>query len=235
MDEAVEKKEFENFTFNNRQEIEKFENFLEQYITKKAQVYPSHISLVNAYDLLQTRKDGGRIFMALFDLQLTFMLLSCDMHNVLATWNKNFSKGKLEGGTILDSRDKFFGKMEMHRFNSSFVLRYRALWDKIMGFLVLYFKPDEYDKFYKGPSRKKRFKKIAKEIPIITDGFINDIEEIITKFDNMFRTSEAHGSGVLRKWSFTMDLMIDNPLSELVSHDGIANQIMIKIGKLFRS
>jgi hypothetical protein len=75
------------------------------------------------------------------------LLLYLDSNAVGGTWNQLFSKGKLEGGSVLDSEAKFFGKMDIHRFNTAYVLRYRALWDKLMGLMILIFVPNEYDLF----------------------------------------------------------------------------------------
>jgi len=115
------------FILNDRDEVETFENMLRKYIKNRVQFSLSHISLVKAYDKLQTRDDGGKIFAALLDIEINFVLLYYDIYNIGGIWNQKFSKGKLEGGSVLDSKDKFFGKMDIHRFSSSYVLRYRAL------------------------------------------------------------------------------------------------------------
>lgn len=226
--------EYEIFILKDRNEVEQFENLLLQYVSQRAQFAPSHISLLNAYDSLQQRKDGGRIFTALLDVQINFMLLYCDSHNVGAVWNNNFSKGKLEGGSVLDSPAKFFGKMDILRFNSSFILRYRALWDKLMGFIVLLFAPNEYESFIKSKSKKKIFRKIAANIEGLSEESVDNLEEILTNFDNSFRTSEVHGTGVLRKYSFTMESMDKNPQIELIGYWNIVNEFISKIGSMFR-
>lgn len=221
------------FILNNRDEMETFENMLREYIKTRAQFSLSHISLVKAYDKLQTRDDGGKIFAALLDIEINFVLLYCDTHNIGAIWNQKFSKGKLEGGSVLDSKDKFFGKMDIHRFSSSYVLRYRALWDKIMGLLILIFSPERYESFYRSKSKKKSFKRIAEKIPQISPEFITSINDSLTKFDSVFRTPEAHGTGSLRKWSFLMESMADNPSIELIGFWNMINDMMVKISKLF--
>jgi hypothetical protein len=226
--------EFETFSLKNREEVEKFENLLSQYIAQRAQFALSHISLVNAYDVLQEREDGGKIFTALLDIQINFMLLYCDSHSVGATWNQFFSKGKLEGGSVLDSQAKFFGKMDIHRFNTSYILRYRALWDKLMGFLVLLFAPNEYERFCKSKSKKKSFRKIALGVNELSDEFVSNLENMLSKFDNEFRTAEAHGTGVLRKYSFTMEAMHQNPQIELIGYWNMVNDFISKIGNMFK-
>jgi len=226
--------QFETFSLKDRKEVESFEKLLSQYVTQRAQFALSHISLTNVYDAFQEREDGGRLFTAILDIQINFMLLHCDSHSVGATWNKLFSKGKLEGGSVLDSPDKFFGKMDIHRFNTSYILRYRALWDKLMGFLVLLLAPTEYERFCKSKSKKNCFRKIAQGATHLSDEFVSSLENMLLKFDNEFRTPEAHGTGVLRKYSFTMQSMHQNPQIELVGYWNLVNDFISKIGGMFK-
>lgn len=93
--------------------------------------------------------------------------------------------------------------MDTHQAYSCFILRYRALWDKLMGFLVLLFKPNEYERFTKAKSRKNCFIKIAKEINCISEIFLLQIENILKDVDEKFRTQEAHGTGSLRNYTFS--------------------------------
>lgn len=221
------------FTLNSREEVVSFQELLEGYSRTTFQTALPHISLVDAYDHLQTRSDGGRVFTALLDLQVNFLLVFADIYSMGATWNRLFSKGKLEGGSVLDSSNKFNGKMEIHRFNTSFVLRYRAIWDKIMGLLILMHDPARYDAFMKARSRKKEFIKIAKESKFASDIFLLELEQLLTTFDDKFRTAEAHGSGVLRKYSFVMESLEKNPQIELVEYWNKVNQFLLNYGKIF--
>lgn len=222
-----------HFTLENREEVERFEALLGEYSQARSQIVLNHISLVKAWDQLHQREDGGRVFTALLDLYLTLHLVEFDLTNVGGTWNSLFSKGKLEGGSILDSQQKFFGKMDMHRFATSFVLRYRAIWDKLMGFFVLYFEPIKYDSFCKSKSKKKSFKNIASTIDALPDEFIATILDRIEEFDNKFRTPEAHGTGAVRKWALTMEGMEGNPFMELFAHWNVLNVVLHTIGKIF--
>ena len=81
------------------------------------------------------------------------------MQSVKGVLNENFSAGKLEGETFLDSYEIFLGKIELHRAISAFFLKYRAVWDKIMVFLILTIVPEEYENFASAKSRKKDSKK----------------------------------------------------------------------------
>lgn len=222
------------FYLKNREEVEKFETLLYQYADARAQFALKHISLVSAFDQLQNRDDGRIIFSALLDIQINFLLIYLDLCTVGATWNANFSKGMLEGGSVLDSPAKFFGKMDIHRFNTSYILRYRAIWDKLMGFLILIETPEKYKRFSEAKSKKRTFKKIATEGKLISEEFVCKLEELLTKFDNTFRTAEAHGTGSLRKYSFTMESIADNPQIELLEYWNELNDFISKrIGEKF--
>ena len=210
-----------------------FQELLEGYSKTTFQAPLPHISLVDAYDYLQARADGGRVFTALLDLQINSLLVFADIHSMGATWNSLFSKGKLEGGSVLDSHIKFDGKMEIHRSNTSFVLRYRAIWDKIMGLMVLMHAPAQYENFMKAKSRKKEFIKIAMANGFADEVFLNNLGDLLTSFDNKFRTAEAHGSGVLRKYSFVMESLEKNPQIELVEYWNKVNQFLLNYGKIF--
>jgi hypothetical protein len=225
----------ETFTLNSREEVARFEELLDSYASARAQFPLKHISLTSAYDQLQPRPDGGRIFSALLDIQISFLLLYLDSHSVGATWNDLFSKGKLEGGSVLDTPAKFFGKMDIHRFNTAYVLRYRAIWDKLMGLIVLMYAPDDYESFANAKSKKRTFSKMAEKHKFADGQFITTLNDLLTRFDNTFRTSEAHGTGVLRKYSFTMESMADNPQVELVGFWNAMNAFISEFGKVFTS
>lgn len=216
----------DKFTLNTREDVIIFESLLDKYIIAKTQLSLRHISLVKAYDCLQSRSDGGRIFSALLDIEITFLLLYLDLHTVGSTWNALFSKGKLEGGSILDSEVKFFGKMEIHRFNTAFVIRYRALWDKLMGIMILIYAPNDYDSFSSAKSKKRTFVKLAEKNQFAEPQFLKNLSDLLTKFDNSFRTSEAHGTGVLRKYSFKMEPFTQNPQIELFKFYNSVNEFI---------
>ncbi len=220
------------FALSSREEVTRFESLLDQYVTARDQFPLKHISLTRAFDHLQQRQDGGRIFSALLDLQISFSLLYLDSHSVGATWSRLFSKGKLQGGSVLDSVEGFFGKMDIHRFNTSYVLRYRAVWDKIMGLMVMIRVPHEYDRFNSSKSRKRTFRKLALKYHIVDEGTVTKLEDLLTEFDGAFRTGEAHGVGVLRKYSFTMEPMDKNPQIDLLGYWNAVNGFVREIGRM---
>lgn len=160
---------------DSREEVARFEELLDKYATAKTQSPIKHLSLTAAYDHLQSRTDGGRIFSALLDIQVNFHLLYLDLHRVGAAWTQLSSKGMLGGGSALDSQARFFGKLEIHRFNSGYVLRYRALWDKLMGLMILIFAPQEYEAFINAKSKRARFQKLAEKHQFAEPQFLKKI------------------------------------------------------------
>ncbi len=213
-------------------EIKKFEEYFEKYENSISGHHLKHLSLINMSKILEAEENSGRTFVAFLDIKLSFSHIYRDIMNIGNVWNKNFSKGKFEGGSFLDSQQRFDKKMDMHYHFTSFVLRYRAIWDKIMGFILLIMAEDaEYKKFEKAKSRKKSFKKSA-EISGIPKEFYEEIIDKLEKFDNQFRTAEAHGTGVLRKFVFDMTSITDNPQGELLLYWNFLNETIDKIGKL---
>lgn len=208
----------EHFKLNSIEEVKLFSERLDAFQKNKLGHSLHYIDLATAFSKLQNYPQGGRLFTALLDLKLSLVMLNFDMTKAGGIWNQNFSKGKFEGGTVLDNQGKFDGKAEIQYYHANFVPRYRAFWDKIMGLLVLLFDSDNYDKFRRAKSRKKEFEKLCKEIPQIPDEFVTNILNGLSDFDQNFRTPEIHGTGVIRKWSFTMFALHETPLVDFIKY-----------------
>jgi len=221
----------DGFSLKSRDEVLRFEELLDNYSSSLTRLPLRHISLLESYDRLIKREDGARIFSSILDIRINTVLLFLDAHAVGATWNALFSSGKLEGGSVLESREKFFGKIEIHRFNSSYVLRYRAIWDKIMGLIILVYSPGEYERFSGAKSKKKAFVKIANTHGFLESETVLSLSNLLAEFDEKFRTPEAHGTGSLRKYSFTMESLADNPQIELIEYWNIINSFLTDLGR----
>lgn len=223
----------ETFSLKTRDDVHKFEVMAQKYMTDRASMPLTHINLIQAFDYCSRYKNNEKLFAAIFDIYVNFILIFSDLTSSGGIWNNNFSKGKLEGGTILDSYEKFQGKLDKHRYDTSFIFRYRAIWDKLMGFIVLLAVPEQYEKFNNDLSKKKAFKKIKFSDGFLPDGFQKLIIDHLQDFDDKFRTAEAHGTGRLRKWSFSMQSMDKNPSIELMGYWNVLNSFMRDTGNFF--
>ena len=227
------------FTLNSREEVIRFVELLENHEKNRVQIVHNYFPLVKAYDYLKIKNNSMRSFTSILDIYINFTILKHDSMKIMGVWNDFFSKDKLEGGSILDSQVKFSAKMDIHQASSSYILRYRSLWDKIMGFLILFFVPNEYENFAGAKSRKTAFRKIVEKNQLSTKintifnrPYIEVLDEI-TRFDEIYRTPEAHGAGALRKWSLSMQSMLENPSGDLIGYWNVINQIIANIGNLF--
>lgn len=230
------KRESENaqrFVLNKKEEVERFDQLLGMYCKSRIGWIPGHISLTKAFDRFQTRKEAGKLFAAILDLHINLIFLDLENRQFLGIWNKYYTTKIFEGGgSVLDSQERFFAKMKAHHYASAYVLRYRAIWDKLMGFLILAFLPDDYEHFRKAKSRRRMFVQLAKKSPCLGEELGIHVGELIEEFDQKFRTPEAHSTGSLRKWSFLMENPILNPQSELVSFWNALNSIIVQMVEL---
>ena len=208
MSDKSEKKENLNInTVNSKEEARQFDELLNEYSKKSARiVHPPFLSLANCWERIQNVEQAGRIFTAVFDIKLTLVLLNYDAVEITTAYNI-MKKGADEKQPIVGQPlDTFFARVDLHRSANAYILRYRAIFDKLMGLLVLMHSPDDYQRFLKAKSRRKEFKKIAyKHSRIFPAESIKNLFKSITIFDNGYRTSEAHHAGKLRKYSFSFD------------------------------
>gem|GEM_PF-1266770 len=231
---AREERERKAFRFKSRDEAVIFEQRLRDYNSMRMPFRLDHLSLVDAYDFLRDRQGRDRIIAALLDLVIGFCALLVDLTEARQTWQYYFGAGRIEGGSILDSPEAFAGRMEIHRLNTSFVLRYRALWDKIMGILVLLVVPDAYQNFAKSKSKKSKFASLMESRPSLFPGLAGSIVKLTTEFDDSFRTAEAHGSGTIRKWTLIIEPMKESPQMDIWEYRLYMDTTLTLLGDIFR-
>ena len=226
-------KSAQRFVLCNQEEVEQFDRLLGMYFKSQIGWTPGHISLTKAFDRFQTHPEPGRLFTALLDLHVNLNLLLTELNGFGGIWNKYYTTKIFEGGgSILDSKERFFAKMKAHQHASAYVLRYRAIWDKLMGFLVLFFLPADYEHFRGAKSRRRVFIQLAKKSPHLGEEFGKQVGELIETFDRKFRTPEAHDTGSLRKWSFLLENPHLNSQSELISFWNASNKLIVHIAQL---
>lgn len=160
-----------------------------------------HFSLADAFTNSRRFVDGTKIFAAIFDIYINSSLVWLDTWDLGCLISEMMCRKEINI-SALDSADVFALSMREHRYASSFVFRYRALWDKLMGLLVMLAEPAKYERYVSAQSRKRDFKKICAASENIPNDLADQIFNVLTKFDNDFRTPEAHGTGRLRKFTF---------------------------------
>jgi hypothetical protein len=216
---------------SSREDAARFDTFAEAYANAQTGFALKHISLAAAYDFCQSREDGGRVFAAIFDVYVNFLLLFCDQMTATQA-RANAPASTLRPQVfVLDGSVDFDARMNLHRYNSSFVLRYRALWDKVMGLLILIYAPQQYECFIAAKSRKRKFRDISVQAKTLDSKLADSLLQLIEKFDNEFRTPEAHGTGSLRKWSFMIAEFSQDRSIHLLGYWNAINDVVSRLGK----
>jgi len=222
------------FELNEKADVVAFETFFAEYCEKQSGFSIRHISLVDTFAKLQHHKDGRKIFTAILDIQINNVLLHYDMASIVNLWNK-LTRENRNKGSILDSKENFFDKMDVHRFSTSLIFRYRALWDKIMGLYILIISPNAYETFISSKSKKFKFKKIMSTVSLFPEKILSEIDTLLTDFDDKFRTAEAHVTGKLRKYSLSMEPFHNNEQALFIDFANAMNNMIIIIGDMINS
>lgn len=161
------------------------------------------INIVNAFNKLAPHGNhGSRLFAALIDLKFNFTLLLIDSFNSGAIWNAQNAISFSEEKDILENYELFEKRFDIHKHDANYIPRYRAIWDKIMGILLLFASEEVYEKYNSSKSRKKAFRTLSKNVEFLTDEFVENVLKHMQDFDDSFRTGEMHRFGSLRKYSF---------------------------------
>lgn len=204
------------FQLKNSEEAVRFERHLAAYRERRCLHPYSHLPLAQAHKVLVDDPQEARLLVSLFDIQLSRTFLNEDLNIISDVLNRDICERRSSEQSILADLNFFAERVDLHRACTNFVLRYRALWDKVMGVLILLLCPNEYDKFCKASSRLKAFGKIMRSTSALSEDECIKIKKCITGFSDRFRTAEAHGSGVLRKWSFVVQDGEDNPIEDFL-------------------
>ena len=186
------------------------------------------------------REGATKLFAAVYDLEITFLLMEVDICSAAGTHNLQFAPGRRHENSVplLDDA-AFAGKMDNLGHLTAFALRCRAFWDKVMGVLFLLCEPGKYEAFVKTPRRKRFFARNAAEWPdppphllrFLEDPnfrgldpnprFPKILERVMEHLDGI-RTAEAHGTGTLRKSTLGTVPIDESGHAQLVAHYNIA-------------
>lgn len=222
-----------HFQLNGREEVARFEASVSAYLSLRTPLDANHVSLVAAYDFCLRRADGGKLFAAILDVFINFSIIRCELNDVIAAWGRRDAHRKIESNRILESTNTFQAAMDVQRYTSSFTYRYRALWDKLMGLLILLYAPESYESFSSSKSRKKVFARIVRDKNLLTEENKKALSLMLEWFDNEFRTPEAHGTGTLRKWSFAVLIPREDPTQKLIMYWNLMNDVVARLGAKF--
>jgi hypothetical protein len=208
--------EFEEFAIQSRKEAEEFDSLLWKWQQERHGAPMRYMSLPAVWDVCQEDTEGGRLFAAAIDLRINLALLPGDLLVVADVLERDESGGRTPADSILEDPEHFFERMDLLHASLDYVLRLRAVWDKLMGLFVLLIAPAEYQRFTNSQSRKGEFRKIAEASGRIPRDFIDYVDGLVLQFDNSYRTAEAHGSGRMRKFSLVPQLVELNPNELLI-------------------
>lgn len=204
------------FQLRNSEETARFEQLLDEYRQRRGLHPYRHLPLAQAHKVLVEHPEGGRLFVSLFDIQLSRTFLNEDLNTISDVLNRDIRERRSSEQSILADANFFVERVDFHRACTNFVLRYRALWDKTMGVLILLLCSNKYDRFDKAASRQKEFGKIMNETDALPTNECQKIKKCVMDFNDRFRTAEAHGSGILRKLSLVVQDGEDNPIEDFL-------------------
>lgn len=186
---------------NNLEDAKKFENLILQYGKSHTGAELPYINIENIYSKLHSKGNhGSRLIAAFVDLKVNFISLLIDNFISGAKWNEQLKIKINDNESLLDHPQLFLIKLEVHRNEANYIVRYRAVWDKIMGILLLLQSEDLYEKYNSSKSRKKAFKKLSINSTLYDNEFVEYVETHVTYFDDNLRTGEIHRFGSLRKY-----------------------------------
>lgn len=224
----------EAFALNSRDEAAIFDDLLAKWQSNRKGSTVQFFPLTEVWDAIQANPDeAGRIFSAVLDLKLNLAFLPVDLLEIADVLNRDLKERQPSHG-ILQDPAHFMERMDLLRASLDYILRYRAVWDKIMGLVVLLTTPSHYQGFVDAPRRKAKFRSIASETGKIPLSFVDEVETLLTEFDNKYRTAEAHGSGRMRKWSLVVQLEEYNPNEALLWSWNHLNDLLQRLPVFFK-
>lgn len=158
-------------------------------------------------------KCGGnyRVFSIFLDLKINFANLSAYIYELLGSEYDVSNLPKM-----------LHPRMKLQFYANACVMTCRAIWDKLMGVIVLVeLGSESYEHFIKSDSKKKYFREHIKDLDSnkFPKETLEEFIAVVTKLDNTFRTQEAHGSGgKIRNAAFSDGSLSNTVLIEIIGH-----------------
>ena len=162
-------------------------------------------------DIYDKCRGNYRIFSIFLDLKINFANLSAYIYELLG-----------DEYDVLNLPEMLHPRMKLQFYANACVMTCRAIWDTLMGVIVLIeLGLKSYEQFIGSDSKKKYFRKHIEDLS--SDKFpkatLEEFLEVITKLDSTFRTQEAHGSGGnIRNAAFSDGSLSNTVLIEIVGH-----------------
>lgn len=197
----------QEFSLKNREDVVRFAELIKNYVEEETHLPFHWVDLPRWYDKCMTiEDDGGRLFSAILDLKITFAFVFIDFYRTIPGFKAMNIK---DSPKILIDANLFKEKMSLLHDNIDMAIRFRTIYDKFMGVLVLLLCPDQYKSYLKAKSRKEHFKKIM--CGYIDPDSLDSIFATISCLDDRYRTAEVHQTGRMRKWVLGgRDCFVDN-------------------------
>jgi hypothetical protein len=218
--------------FQSLEEVERFDKLLAEYQQARGVPDFDWVSLASAYELLQSYSNGGKVFTSLLDLRFNVATLQDELGRMATIRNKHRQRRSSLKGGLLDNPEYLFERLDLLRANTAYILRYRAVLDKVMGVLVMLAAPSEYESFVNAKSRRKKFSEIGGSSKFLPDRLVSHVIQTVDVF-NRYRTPEAHGTGGARKWSFIDDNDLESPQSDMFWSWNSLRPMLVAVGVLF--
>lgn len=180
-------------------------------IEQALEAYCKDVGISSPLSLFRLTSYSSEINPQLFGLikDLRINLIFCNIEYIKAGLSNYIAK---RSGKSIDVKKLMY----YQHHTSNFVIRFRALGDKIMRLLLhLYTNLENIKKFEKSNSRKKEFTKISEQCELLKK--YEDLPDIFRKLDEQYRTDEVHGmGGILRKSILTKKSMgVNEPIIQI--------------------
>jgi hypothetical protein len=180
-----------------------------------------------------------KIFASIVDIQINFLYLHVDSvtsggySNVI---NREYAI-RTNSGSELPLNEAIATLIKIHHADTAFCLRYRAIWDKIMGLCFLLYCPEKYEQYNKAKSKIKFFTNNLSNNSDVKNlinnyAIVGSLQDFLREFEEGIRTPEIHGTGVLRKYAFNIDP--EKRINFGMSYWNPLNEVVLKIGNLMR-
>ena len=134
--------------------------------------------LGHLYTYCRNHQPDGRLFVAILDLEFTYLSMQRDLLEHAGIWNLQFAPPRVLPDDVLDNPDHFTAKIDILHATTGFAVRCRAFWDKAIGILFLLYDQPSYQSFVKADKRVRFFRRQAAKWPPISAHLANALNKV---------------------------------------------------------